>query len=221
MPKSEGLADPQPFPQHREQEPVPQPGARVQDRLDLCGGQDPRQRARRLQLDRPPPFHLAAGQVMQERLPARAPGPDRPKLGDQIAEIHAVAGVERIQPADRRQLPVDRGQAAVVPGQRQQRDPAVTPGRRQTQPGDELAQILQPDLVPVQGPHIEEIEPVLQVVGVGLDRVRRPLDIGEIGQVALDRLYRPASVAQDRPGLKRRDGHQHPLHKHRTSGVSA
>jgi len=31
----------------------------------------------------------------------------------------------------------------------------------------------------------------------------------------------PAFVAEDCPGLKRRDGHQHPLHKHRTSGGSA
>jgi hypothetical protein len=36
-------------------------------------------------------------------------------------------------------------------------------------------------------------------VGIGLDRVRGPLDIGQISQVTLDRLDRDVVAAQHRP----------------------
>ena len=221
MAKPQRFPDPNArVPQKGPEQAVPKMGARVQDRLHLGGGQDHRLPARAAQLDRAPPLRLARAQVVEERLPARPP-PGGLQLGDQVTEVDPVPCMERVEPADRRQLPVDRDGRAVMLCRGQHGHPARAARRRQPQPGDELAEILQPDLAPVQAPHIKEAEPVLQVVGVGLDGVRRPLDIGQVSQVALDRLYRAALVAEDRPGLKRRDGHHHPLNKHRTSGVSA
>ena len=55
----------------------------------------------RFQLDRPSPLRLAVAQVVEERLPSRAPSTRRLELGDQVAELDAVPGVERVEPADR------------------------------------------------------------------------------------------------------------------------
>ena len=46
--------------------------------------------------------------------------------------------------------------------------------QRQPQPRDELADIVEPHRAPVQPALSEETEPVLQIVRVGLDRVRQP-----------------------------------------------
>src|SRR5271165_2872345 len=56
-----------------EEEAVPQPGARVEDRLLLGDGQDPRQLLRHLQRDRPAAAWLALAHVVQERLPPAPP----------------------------------------------------------------------------------------------------------------------------------------------------
>jgi hypothetical protein len=65
---------------------------------------------------------------------------------------------------------------------------------------------------------LEEDPVVLEVVGVGLDRIRRPIDIGQIRQIPLDRLDR-AVLVQDGPRVHTRVGHRHPLHLHRSSNV--
>src|SRR6266511_1149997 len=70
------------LPQQDEQEPVPQPGARIQDRLDLGRGENRRVLAWRLQLDRASPLWLPTGEMMQERLPPRTPQPYRPQTAD-------------------------------------------------------------------------------------------------------------------------------------------
>ena len=60
MPQAQRLADPHPgLTQQREQQPVPQPVAGVQDRLHLGDGERARQLARRLQRDRAPGLQLA------------------------------------------------------------------------------------------------------------------------------------------------------------------
>src|SRR5262245_49118979 len=59
--------------------------------------------------------------------------------------------------------------------------------------------------------------PVLQVVGVGLARVRSLLDRRQKGQEPLDRLDRSQVVTQQRPGLVPGLRHDHALHAHRTS----
>src|SRR6266487_5906839 len=89
------------LPQQDEQEPVPQPSACIQDRLNLGHGQDRWMLPRRLQLDRASPLRLPTGEMMQERLPPRTPQPHRPQLGDQITKVDSVPGVEGIQATDR------------------------------------------------------------------------------------------------------------------------
>jgi hypothetical protein len=131
VPKPQRLTDTNPaLPQQDEQEPVPKPGARVQDRLGLHGGQDRRMRTRRRQLDRASPLRLPTGQMMKERLPPRPPQPSRPQLGDQITQVDAMPGVEAVQAGDRGQLPVYRHHAAVVLRRRQQRHAAAATCRR-------------------------------------------------------------------------------------------
>jgi hypothetical protein len=51
---------------------------------------------------------------------------------------------------------------------------------------------------------------------VRLDRVRGPLDVGQVRQIPLDRLHRTV-VTQHRPRLAPRRGQQHTLNKHRSS----
>ena len=47
---------------------------------------------------------------------------------------------------------------------------------------DKLPDVLQPGLAPVQAPDPKELPQIFHVVGVRLHRVRRPADVGEIGQ---------------------------------------
>jgi hypothetical protein len=73
------------------------------------------------------------------------------------------------------------------------------------------------DVPPVQSAERQERPVVLQVVGVGINGVRGPLDVGQVGQVPLDRSSRNVIIAQNRPGLHASGRHRHPLHEHRFS----
>ena len=221
VPEPERLPDPHPgVIQHREQQPVPQPAAGIQDRLDLLDGQHPRELARCLQRDRAAGDRLALADVVQERLPP-APASSRAPGDQQLSQVHTVPGRVLIERRQRRQLPVHRHHRHVMLHRRQHQHPPVPGSRREPQPGDELADVLQPHLAPVQATAAQEGEVVLQIVGIGLDRVRGAFDISEIGQIPLDRSDRDIVVPQHRPRLKRRGGRQHPLNKHGSSGRSA
>ena len=214
----ECLPDPHPgVAEQREQQPVPQPVAPVQDRLHLGSGQDPWVLARHLQPDHPPRGGLGLADVVQERAPRRPAPPGRLPARQELTEIDTVAGGVLVERADRGQLPVHRRRPAVRHHRRQHRHPPV-PGRRgQPQPGHELAGVLQPDLPPVQPAAGEEHEPVLQIMGIGLDRVRGPVDIGEERQVALNRFDRHPVRTEHRPRPMPRTGQHHLRNEHRTS----
>jgi len=156
---------------------------------------------------------------MQEWFPCGAATVGRLPGIQQVTEADAMAGSVLIEGADRGQFPVHGRLAAMTIDRRQHRDRAGSRERRQPQPGDELADILEPYLAPIQPADAEEGEPVLQVVGVRLHRVRRPLDVAQVGQVSLDRLHRRGVVAQHRPRLKRRGGQHYSSNKHRTSEI--
>src|SRR5829696_7337648 len=64
---------------------------------------------------------------------------------------------------------------------------------------------------------LQEAEPVLEIVSVGLDGVGGALDQGQVGKPALDRLHRRVVVTQHRPGLCARVRHPHPLYAHAAS----
>jgi len=150
---------------------------------------------------------------MQERLPPAPPArqlPGRQQLPD-ISTVPRLMGVERRQ---RRQLPVDRRGGHLRGGRRQHRHQPGPARWRQRQPGHVLAEILQPGLPPVQAPPAQEGEKVLQVMGVSLDRVRRPPDGRQVGQIPLDRLDRDVVIPQDRPRLRPRGRHRHSLNMH-------
>ena len=101
-----------------------------------------------------PRYGFALGHVVQERLPAAPPaGPPR---GQQVADPGAVAGLVRIERAHRGELAVHRrgGDLGVADG-----STATSPAparRRKLQPDDELADVLQPGLAPVQAAEAEE-----------------------------------------------------------------
>ena len=214
MPEAEGLAGPAAaLVKQGEEEAVPQPGAGIQDRLRLGDGQDPRQLLRRLQRDRPAAIRLPLADVVQERLPAAPPaGPPR---GQQVTDLGAVAGLVRIERAHRRELAVHRRGADLGRRRRQHRDLARPARRGKLQPGDELADVLQPGLAPVQAPEADELPVILEIVGVRLHRVRRPADIGEIGQEPVDRDDRHVVVPQHRPRSRPRTRDHHRMHEHR------
>ena len=66
--QAERLADPNPGVEHQgKQQPVPQMFACIENRLNLLGGKDFRNRSGGLQLDRPAPFAVTLGHVVQER----------------------------------------------------------------------------------------------------------------------------------------------------------
>nr|WP_242002305.1 hypothetical protein [Kribbella steppae] len=89
VPQAQRLADPDAaVPQQREQEPIPQPLAGVEDRLSLRDREDTRELAGRRQLDRAPRLPLPLADVMQERLPSRTPPAGRLPGGQQFAEVH-------------------------------------------------------------------------------------------------------------------------------------
>jgi hypothetical protein len=222
VPQPQRLPDPHPgVVKHREQQPVPQPITRVQDRLHLHGGQDPRVLARHLQPDHPPRGRSRLADVVQERPPRRPAPTGRLPTRQQLTQINTVASGVLVERADRRQLPVHRRSAAVRPHRGQHRDLALSRRRGQPQPGHELTNVLQPDLPPVQRPPVEEHEPVLQIMGIRLDRVRRPIDIGQERQVALDRLDRNPIETEHSPRSTPRRRHHHLLNEHRTSRDTA
>jgi hypothetical protein len=94
----------------------------------------------------------------------------------------------------------------MMAGRREDRDPPVPASRRQPQPRHEPADVLEADLAPVQAAAVQEGEVVLQIMGISPDRVRRPLNVSQVSQVALDRGNGEIVVPQNRPRLKRRDG---------------
>jgi hypothetical protein len=206
--------------QHREQQPVPQMVAGVQDRLHLPGGQHPRLPLGRRQLHRPAPLRLVLGEVVQQRPPGATLPPARAQADQQLTPLDPVAGVELVEARQRRQLPVDAGLAAVALDRRQHQHPPAAGLGRRPQPGQEAAQVLELDPAPVQVTLLQEAEPVLEVVGIPLDGVGRALDHGQVGKPALDRLHRRVVVAQHRPGLCARVGHPHSLYTHAASRFS-
>src|SRR6266567_520281 len=96
-------------------------------------------------------------------------------------------------------------------------DLPVTALRREPEPRHEAGNILQRRRLPVEPVTGQVGEPVLQIMGISLDRVRRLLDRGQIGQEPLHRLQRDLIVAEQSPRLRLRTRHQHPLHAHPTS----
>ena len=71
----------------------------------------------------------------------------------------------------------------------------LTAGRRvRGRAGDEVADVLQPGVAPVQVPEAEELPVVLEIMRVRLHRVRRPADVGEI---------RPGTGQPGRPARRR------------------
>jgi hypothetical protein len=85
----------------------------------------------------------------------------------------------RIEHAHRGELAVHRRDTDLSDRRRQHRDLARPSRRGKLQPGDELADVLQPGFAPVQAPEPEKPPQIFHVVGIGLHRVRRPADIGE------------------------------------------
>jgi hypothetical protein len=71
-----------------------------------------------------------------------------------------------------------------------QRDDLPGPGTGwQPEPGDVAAQVLEPDLPPVEAAPLQVGEEVTQVLRVGTHSVRRPLHRRQMGQERLDRLH--------------------------------
>ena len=140
---------------------------------------------------------LALAHVVQERLPP-APPARRPR-GQQFTHIDALTGLMGVERGQRRQLAVERGRTHVRPRRRQQRHPAVPRRRGQPQPGNELAEILQPNLTPVQATKVQKGPIVAQVMGIRLDRVRGPLDTTQIGQESLNRPDRGTVLTENGP----------------------
>jgi hypothetical protein len=152
--------------------------------------------------------------MVQERLPAAAPAAGLPG-GEQLPDDDTMPGVVGVERRQRRQLAIHRRRAHVRLDGRQHRNHAVPARLRQRQPGHELADVLQPRLPPVQPPAGKEDPEILQVMGVGLDRVRGPLDVGQVGQVPLHWPDRDVVVPDDGPRLCPRAGHRHALNMHR------
>jgi hypothetical protein len=213
MTQAESFPHPTAVIQQGKEEAVPQPGAPVEDRLRLGGSQDPRQLLRRLQRDRPAAIRLAPAGVVQERLPAAAPA-GLPR-GQQVTDLSAVAGLVRIERAHRGKLAVHRRRCHLGCRVRQHRDLARPARRRQLQPGHELADILKAYLAPVNTTEADELPVVLEIVSVGLHGVRRPADVGEIGQEPVDRDDWHVVLAKDRPRTGPRAGDRHRMNEHR------
>jgi hypothetical protein len=71
--------------------------------------------------------------------------------------------------------------------------------RHKAQPRHELPDVFESELAPIQATAAEEGEPVLQIMRIRLDRVRRPLDIAQMRQIPLDRRDRHIVVTKDGP----------------------
>lgn len=154
--------------------PVPQMLAPVQHRLGVAGGQHDRPPPRLPQPDRARLLRTALGDVLQERLvgTAVATTAGGPHRHHQVAERRPVAGVKLAERRQRGELAVHAGPRAVVIRRGQHRDLPVTGLRRQPQPANEPGDVLRRHRSPVQPPTCQVDEPVLQIVGVRLDRVR-------------------------------------------------
>jgi hypothetical protein len=191
----------------------------IQDRLNLLNSKDFRQILRRFQLDRPPPLTTVFGHMMQERpiRRRRTPAaPGRRLQGDQQPrQFNTVTGMEPAKRRHRRQLSIHAARRAVRFHRRQHRHQAFAGRWRHPQPRDEPGHILQPRRPPVHTVPIQIRQPVLQIVGIRLDRVRRLLDRRQIRQEPLDRLHRHAVITEHSPGLEVCARHQHALHPHR------
>jgi hypothetical protein len=153
---------------------------------------------------------------MEERLPP-TPAPGSLPRTEQFSDINAVAHLVLVERGERRELPVDRRCAEMRLDQGQHRQDAVATRGWQPQPGDELADVLEPHLSPVETLGGQELPVVLQVVRVGADGVRRPLDVGQIREEPFDRLDRDVVVAEHRPRLDPTRRCCHPLNLHRSS----
>ena len=188
--------------QQGKKETVPQVLACLEDGLHLRRGQHPRQLLRRLQRDRPPGCGLPGLMWCRNGFqPPRRPGACQVISSSPTSTpCRAWMGVERGQ---RRQLPVHRRRADVRAHRRQHRHlpprPAGgRPARPRTRPDPPAA----PPASPTRRTPGTPV--VLQVMGVGLDRVRGSLDVGQVGQVSLDRPDRDVVIAQNRPRLRPR-----------------
>ena len=191
--------------------------AGIQDRLNLLNSKDFRQRLRRFQLDRPPPLTAPFGHMMQKR-PVRGghavATPARLHRDQQPRQFNTMAGMEPAERRQRRQLSIHAARRAVRFHRRQHRHQAVPRFRRHAQPGDEPGHVLQPCRPPVDTVPTQIGQPVLQVVGIRLDRVRRLLDRRQIRQEPLDWLHRHLVITEHRPRLEACTRHQHALHPH-------
>jgi hypothetical protein len=223
MPHAQGLPDPQAgLQQHRQQQPVPQMTAGIQDRLGFRHGQHPRQRPGSFHLHRQPRPGTAPGHVIQERAERRAriaaarslDGPQHP------GRLRPVAGVEPVKRRHRRELAVHRRCPAVMRLLAQHGDRPVPALRRQPQPRDEPGDVLQGHLIPGQATAGQITEPVLQVMGIRLHRVRRFLRRAQEPQEPVHRPDRAPVTFQNRP-RHRIPRHHHTLHAHRIPLSSA
>src|SRR5439155_16025581 len=102
---------------------------------------------------------LVLADVVEKRLPAAPPA--GPPHGQQVADPRSVACLVRVERADGRELAVHRRGTDMPRRGRQYRDFARPARRGKLQPGDELADVLQPGLAPVQGTEAEEL-PVIR-----------------------------------------------------------
>ncbi|MEO3859857.1 hypothetical protein ABGB08_33540 [Acrocarpospora sp. B8E8] len=120
--------------QEREEQPIAQVVAGVQDRLDLGRGEDLRPGLGRLQLDHATSLRTALGDVVQERLIGRrrpTTSPSRWLHRDQQArQLHPVPGVELTERRQGRELAVHARFRAVVLDGGQNRDLPVPSLRR-------------------------------------------------------------------------------------------
>ena len=143
-----------------------------------------------------------------------APAARSPR-GQQVAHPGTVAGLMGIERADGRELAVHRRDADFGRHGRQYRDLTGPPRRGKLQPGDELPDVLQPGLAPVQAAKADEGPVILKIVSVGLHRVRRPADVSQIGQEPVHRDDRHVIIPQDRPRSSPRTGDHHRMQEHR------
>jgi len=68
---------------------------------------------------------------------------------------------------------------------------------------------------PVQPAQADEVPVVLQVVGLCLDRVRRPANVSQVGQEPVNRDDQHAVVGEHCLRQRPRTGDHHRLHEHR------
>jgi hypothetical protein len=188
---------------------------RVEDRLNLFYGKDFRPQPRLCECDRAPPLGCVFGHMMQERLVRRCrpAAPARRGHGDQQPrQLDTVAGMKPTERRQRRELTIHAGRRTVMRDRRQHRDRPVTSLRRQPQPRHEPRDILQRHRPPITAATSQIQEPVLQIMGVSLDRVRRLLDRRQLRQKPLHRWDRQLIITEHRPRLELGLRHDNTLH---------